>query len=223
MYKRQILSDVEGLFTADPRLSSQASLVEEVKKIDLEIEEMAGGEGNYFSTGGMKSKIIAARMATLSGIGVIIASGKDFSVLQEIGEGKKRGTFFWPEEKHLPGKKRWIAFAMIPRGSVLIDKGAKKAILDQKSLLPAGVIAVEGNFDLGDCVEILGPSRELVGRGITNYSSEELKKILGLHTDEVREVLGGKDFDEEVVHTDNLVLLGEMCIRDRDYCSPARH
>jgi len=203
-----ILSDVEGLFTVDPRLSSQASLVEEVKKIDLEIEEMAGGEGNYFSTGGMKSKIIAARMATLSGIGVIIASGKDFSVLQEIGEGKKRGTFFWPEEKHLPGKKRWIAFAMIPRGSVLIDKGAKKAILDQKSLLPAGVIAVEGNFDLGDCVEILGPSRELVGRGITNYSSEELKKILGLHTDEVREVLGGKDFDEEVVHTDNLVLLG---------------
>jgi len=216
-----ILSDVEGLFTADPRVLPQASLIEEVKKIDLEIEEMAGGEGNYFSTGGMKSKIIAARMATLSGTGVIIASGKDFSVLQEIGEGKKRGTFFWPEEKHLPGRKRWIAFAMMPRGSVLIDKGAKKAILTQKSLLPAGVKAVEGNFDLGDCVEILGPARELVGRGITNYSSEELKKILGLHTEEVKEVLGGKDFDEEVVHADNLVLLGgDWCGRKGERYRP---
>jgi len=203
-----ILSDVEGLFTADPRLSPQASLVEEVKKINGEIEEMAGGKGNYFSAGGMKSKIIAARMATLSGIGVIIASGKDFSVLQEIGEGKKRGTFFWPEKKRLSGRKRWIAFAMMPQGKVLIDEGAKEALLGQKSLLPAGVKDVEGNFDLGDCVEILGPSRELVGRGITNYSSEELRKILGLHTEEVREIWGGKDFDEEVVHADNLVLLG---------------
>lgn len=97
---------------------------------------------------------------------------------------------------------------MMPRGRVLIDKGAKKALLAQKSLLPAGVKEVEGSFDLGDCVEILGPSRELVGRGITNYSSEELKKILGLHTEEVREIWGGKDFDEEVVHADNLVLLG---------------
>jgi len=203
-----ILSDVEGLFTADPRLSPQASLVEEVKKINGEIEEMAGGKGNYFSAGGMKSKIIAARMATLSGIGVIIASGKDFSVLQEIGEGKERGTFFWPEKKRLSGRKRWIAFAMMPQGKVLIDEGAKEALLGQKSLLPAGVKDVEGNFDLGDCVEILGPSRELVGRGITNYSSEELRKILGLHTEEVREIWGGKDFDEEVVHADNLVLLG---------------
>ena len=147
-------------------------------------------------------------MATLSGIGVIIASGKDFSVLQEIGEGKKRGTFFWPEKKRLSGRKRWIAFAMMPQGKVLIDEGAKEALLGQKSLLPAGVKDVEGNFDLGDCVEILGPSRELVGRGITNYSSEELRKILGLHTEEVREIWGGKDFDEEVVHADNLVLLG---------------
>ncbi len=203
-----ILSDIEGLFTADPRLLPQASLVEEVEKVDRRIEEMAGGRGNPFSTGGMKSKIIAARMATLSGIGVIVASGKNFSILQEIGEGKRRGTFFWPEEKRLPGRKRWIAFAMIPRGSVVIDEGAKEALLAQKSLLPAGVKGVEGNFDLGDCVEILGPSGELVGRGITNYSSEELQKILGLHTEEVREVLGGKDFDEEVVHADNLVLLG---------------
>ena len=162
----------------------------------------------------MKSKIIAARMATLSGIGVIVASGKNFSILQEIGEGKRRGTFFWPEEKRLPGRKRWIAFAMIPRGSVVIDEGAKEALLAQKSLLPAGVKGVEGNFDLGDCVEILGPSGELVGRGITNYSSEELQKILGLHTEEVREVLGGKDFDEEVVHADNLVLLGESDMRE---------
>jgi glutamate 5-kinase len=100
-----ILSDVEGLFTADPRLVPQATLVEEVRKINGEIEEMAGEKGNYFSAGGMKSKIIAARMATLSGIGVIIASGKDFSILHEIGEGKRRGTFFWPEKKHLSEEK----------------------------------------------------------------------------------------------------------------------
>jgi glutamate 5-kinase len=202
-----ILSDVEGLFTSDPRIDSSSSLVREVKVITREIEEMAGGSGSRIATGGMQSKIVAAKVATLSGIGVIIASGKDFSVLQRICRGEEVGTFFHPREKSLKSKKRWIAFGMIPRGKILVDDGAKKALYEKKSLLPAGVKAVHGDFEMGDCVEVVGNGGELIARGITNYSADELQRILGMHTGEVERVLGGRNCDEEVIHIDNLVLL----------------
>ena len=202
-----ILSDVEGLFTSDPRIDPASSLVREVKVITREIEEMAGGSGSRIATGGMQSKIVAAKVATLSGIGVIIASGKDFSVLQRIYRGEEVGTFFHPREKSLKSKKRWIAFGMIPRGKILVDDGAKKALYEKKSLLPAGVKAVHGDFEMGDCVEVVGNGGELIARGITNYSADELQRILGMHTGEVEKVLGGRNCDEEVIHIDNLVLL----------------
>ena len=202
-----ILSDVEGLFTSDPRIDSSSSLVQEVKVITREIEEMAGGRGSRIATGGMQSKIVAAKIATLSGIGVIIASGKDFSVLQRICRGEEVGTFFHPRKKSLKSKKRWIAFGMIPRGKILVDDGAKKALYEKKSLLQAGVKAVHGDFEMGDCVEVVGNGGELIARGITNYSADELQRILGMHTGEVEKVLGGRSCDEEVIHIDNLVLL----------------
>ncbi|MGC8778799.1 MAG: glutamate 5-kinase, partial [Candidatus Caldatribacteriaceae bacterium] len=129
-----ILSDVEGLFTADPRKDSSSSLVPEVPAITRAVEEMAGGRGSHVATGGMRSKIMAAKIAVLSGIGVIVASGKDFSVLQRISRGEEVGTFFHPRGKSLKSKKRWIAFGMIPRGKIIVDEGAERALYEKKSL-----------------------------------------------------------------------------------------
>ncbi|MEN3185383.1 MAG: glutamate 5-kinase [Atribacterota bacterium] len=204
-----ILSDVEGLFTSDPRLDGSSSLVKEVKVIDQEIEKMAGDTGSGIAIGGMRSKIMAAKMAVLSGIGVVIASGKDFSILPRIYRGEEVGTFFYPREKSLKSKKRWIAFGMLPRGKIAIDKGAERALHEKKSLLPAGVQAVYGDFEVGDCVEITGNKGRVIARGIVNYSAEELQRILGLHTNEVERVLGERSSEEEVVHIDNLVLLDD--------------
>ncbi len=211
-----ILSDVEGLYTADPRVVATPSLIKEVKSIDREIEAMAGDKGSLVSTGGMRSKIMAAKIATLSGMGVIIASGKDFSVLRRICAGEEIGTFFYPEEHTLRSKKRWIAFGMIPKGKLVIDDGAKKALYKRKSLLPAGIKAVYGGFEVGDCVEVMSEGQELVAKGIVNYSSEELQRIIGLHTKNVEMVLGEKDYEEEVIHIDNLVLLGGGKYERRD-------
>lgn len=205
-----ILSDVPGLFESDPRHSPHASLVKEVQTIDADIERMAGGEGSSLSTGGMRSKILAAKIATLSGIGVIIASGRDFGILPRLLAGEDLGTFFYPAERSLKGRKRWIAFGMIPQGTVHVDEGAKKALMEGKSLLPAGIVSLSGHFDAGDCVEVRGPGGELVGRGIVNYSSEELQKIRGLRSVEIEDILGHRDVSEEVIHADDFVLFGGM-------------
>ncbi|MGQ9472827.1 MAG: glutamate 5-kinase [Candidatus Caldatribacteriaceae bacterium] len=202
-----ILSDVEGLFTSDPRRDSSSTLIEEVRIIDQEIETAAGGQGSVIATGGMRSKIVAAKIAVLSGMSVLIASGQDFSILQRISRGEKVGTFFYPRKRSLKSKKRWIAFGMIPKGVISIDEGAKKALSEYKSLLPAGVKMVEGEFEIGDCVEVRGKDGELIARGIVNYSSEELQKIIGLRTSEAEKILGERAYEEEVIHIDNLVLL----------------
>lgn len=205
-----ILSDVDGLYSSDPRRSPGARLISEVRIIDAEIENMAGGKGSILATGGMRSKILAAKIATLSGIGVVIASGKDFGIIPRLLTGDSLGTFFHPAERSLRGKKRWIAFGMIPRGTVTVDEGAKKALLEGKSLLPAGIVDLSGHFDAGDCVEVRGTEGKLVGRGIVNYSSEELRKIRGLRSAIIEEILGHRDFSEEVIHADDFVVFGGM-------------
>lgn len=204
-----ILSDVEGLFTRNPRLFEDATLVKEVLFIDEEIERMAGEKGSNFSTGGMKSKIMAARMATFSGAGVIIASGKNFEVIRDIFSLREVGTFFYPQEKSIRSRKRWIAFGMLPSGKIFVDEGAKKALSRGKSLLPAGVKGVEGDFEVGDCVEIFDTSNRKIGRGLVNYSSKELRMISGLKTHQAREILQRENPEEEVIHADNLILLEE--------------
>jgi len=209
-----ILSDVEGLYTDDPRRSPQAELIPEVRFINEEIERMAKKEGTALATGGMRSKILAARIATLSGIGVIVASGRDFGILPRLLTGEALGTFFYPAEHSLRGKKRWIAFGMIPQGQIVVDEGAKRALFEKKSLLPAGVVSVLGRFGAGDCVEVVSEEGELIGRGIVNYSSEELGKIRGLRSTKIEEILGQGDWSEEVIHADDFVFLGGKCDGD---------
>lgn len=203
-----ILSDVAGLYSSDPRRSRDAELIPEVRVIDAEVERMAGDRGSALATGGMRSKILAAKIATLSGIGVVVASGKDFGVIPRLLAGENLGTFFYPVERSLKGKKRWIAFGMIPQGTIRVDNGAKRALFEGKSLLPAGIVDFSGHFDAGDCVEIRDAEGTLIGRGIVNYSSEELKKIRGLRSTVIEEILGHRDFSEEVIHADDVVLFG---------------
>ena len=202
-----ILSDIEGLFTADPKKNPGATLIKEVERIDSHIENMAGCEGSSVATGGMKSKIMACRMATFSGIGVVLASGKDFSIIQKIFDHEDVGTFFYPQTKALKNRKRWIAFGMMTRGRVIIDRGAHHAILTNKSLLPAGIKGVQGTFDSGDCIEVIDEEGHSIAKGLVNFSSSELEKIRGLHTTELNDIFFHQDYDIEVIHIDNMVLL----------------
>ncbi|MCX6091180.1 MAG: glutamate 5-kinase, partial [Candidatus Atribacteria bacterium] len=201
-----ILSDVDGLFSADPKKDPTATLIPEVPRVSSDIESMAGGEGTTVSTGGMKSKVLAARIASISGAGVILASGKDFGILHRIMHGETVGTFFYPQPETLKNRKRWIAFGMMIHGKIFIDFGAAEALLQNKSLLPAGIRKVTGTFDVGDCVEIMDETGCLMGRGMVNYSSTELKKIHGLHSTELRVIFPDRIFEEEVIHIDNMVL-----------------
>ncbi|HSV30903.1 MAG TPA: glutamate 5-kinase [Atribacteraceae bacterium] len=204
-----ILSDIEGLYTTDPKKDPHATFIRKVDYIDKMIEDMAGGQGSVFSAGGMKSKITAARIATWSGIGTIIASGKDFSILSDILSGKERGTYFSPLPKALRSRKRWIGFGMICQGTIIVDEGAEKAISGNKSLLPAGITGSVGSFEPGDCVEIRGKSGRLIARGLVNYSSDELKAISGCHSDQLQKKWPDRVASPEVVHVDNLALFPE--------------
>ena len=154
----------------------------------------------------MKSKILAARKVTSIGIPCIIAPGKKKKVLSDIMAGHETGTLFLPQASHLNSKKYWIAFTLRPRGRLIIDDGAKKAILDKgKSLLPSGITAVEGEFTTGDPVNCVDREGNLLGKGLVNYSSDDIHRIIGLKTSQIYSALGHKDYDE-VIHRDNLVI-----------------
>jgi len=204
-----ILSDVEGLYTGDPKKDPSAELVPEVAVIDQEVEKMGGGTGSSFSTGGMKSKIIASHIATRSGTGVIVASGKDFSSLRSILQGEAVGTLFHPHKRAIKSRKRWIGFGMMCRGNIVVDQGAEKALRSHKSLLPAGVKTCEGNFDVGDCVDIRSEEGQSLGRGLVNFSAEELSRIRGMHTSDLKEVLSENGISPVVIHVDNFVLFSD--------------
>lgn len=201
-----LLSDIDGLYTANPRENSDAELIEVVEEITPEIEQLAGGAGSKVGTGGMVTKLQAARIATNSGIPMVIADGKNPGVLRRVIAGEKCGTLFIPQENKLHARKRWIAFNSDTHGSITVDQGAYRAIKEHgKSLLPIGVISVGGFFEPGNVVRILSPDGEEFARGITNYSSEELDKIKGKKSGDIEHILGYKDYDE-VVHRDNLAL-----------------
>lgn len=201
-----ILTDIGGLMTEDPR-RGRGKLVREVRSIGPEVEALARGAGSARGTGGMVSKIRAVKMVVASGEAAIIADGREKDVLRRLFRGEEVGTFFHPAGERMGGRKRWIAFFLKPRGRVVIDDGAASAVLERgTSLLPAGVRKVEGDFRSGDTVAILTLAGREIARGLTNYSSEELLRIKGLKTGEVRKVLGYKEYDE-IVHRDNLVLV----------------
>ncbi len=202
-----MLSDIQGLYTADPKEDKNAQLISEVEKITPAMFKAAGKALEEHSSGGMAAKLEAARIATASGIGVVIAPGKGPHVLDKVINGNRIGTYFHPYKRKLRGQKHWIAFGARPGGTIIIDRGARDALLHGgKSLLPAGVIECRGNFDAGDPVEVIDESGKRVARGLSGMSSNELNEVKGLRTDEAARRLG-EDICEEVIHRDYLVIL----------------
>jgi glutamate 5-kinase len=202
-----ILSDVEGLYTEDPGRSSRARLIQYVEEITPELEEMAGGAGSAFGTGGMYSKILAAKRAVNHGIAVHIISGRKDGLLESLLKGEPCGTLFKPKEERLSSRKGWIAYGSRSKGNLILDEGAVKALVKGgKSLLPSGIVSVEGHFDTGDAVYCLDAKGNRIAKGLTNYSSSEVNKIMGKRTSDIEKNLGYK-YSEEVIHRDNLVLV----------------
>jgi len=200
------LTSTPGLYDCNPAESKKAKLIGLVREITSEIEAVATAETSSVGTGGMKSKILAAKKVTAMGIPCVIAPGKRKHVLTDILAGKEIGTLFLPMADRLNSKKYWIAFTLRSRGRLIIDDGAKKALLDKgKSLLPSGIIDVEGDFDLGDPVSCVDREGTSLAKGLVNFSSAEIRKIMGLKTSQIYQVLGHKDYDE-IIHRDNLVI-----------------
>ncbi|MGM0366947.1 MAG: glutamate 5-kinase [Actinomycetota bacterium] len=197
-----ILSDVDGLYDRSPSQDG-AKVVPMVKKVTGEIEQVAGGIGSIYGSGGMASKIKAAKICSYSGIGMVIANSREKVVIGKILDGMDIGTFFVPEkEKKVKSVKRWIAFGMRAKGSVVIDKGAEKAIVKNgKSLLPVGVVKASGNFNRGDTLKVYSMDNQLIAKGISNFSKKELARVKGKKENQVIAELG-ESTSCEVIHRD---------------------
>ena len=201
-----ILSDVDGLYSKNPNEDINARLITNIPKVDNKIKAIAGDSSNAVGTGGMFSKVLAAQRATGYGIPVVIMSGRKQGLLCRLLGGESIGSFFEPVKKRLCSRKRWIAHGINEKGIVVIDEGAAKAVTEQgKSLLPTGILAVRGQFKIGDSICCISLQGETVARGITNYSSEDLAKIKGEKSNRIESILGYK-YSDEVIHRDNLVL-----------------
>lgn len=200
------LTSTTGLYNRNPTVCEDAELIPLVAACTEEIEAMATDDTTSVGMGGMKSKVLAAKKVTASGIPYIIAPGREPGVLAAIFAGQNKGTLFLPTGGHLKSRKHWIAFTLRPRGRLYLDAGAQKAILeDGKSLLPSGIIRSEGNFSIGDAVTCMDQTGTPLATGLVNYSAADLGRIKGLKTSEVEKVLGYKDYDE-VIHRDNLAV-----------------
>jgi glutamate 5-kinase len=202
-----ILTNVDGLYDCDPRKSSVPKLIREVKDFSDDLKKLCGGASSETSVGGMASKLEAARIATLSGIGMVLANGERPHILRDIFSGECEATYFHPRPQAISGRKRWIAFGAAPRGKISVDGGARRALMENgKSLLPSGVTDVSGDFDKGDTVSIIDEGKKEIARGLVNYSADEVHKIMGSHSSKIPKLLGHKDYDE-VIHRDNLAVL----------------
>jgi glutamate 5-kinase len=200
-----ILSDVDGLMTGDPRRSRDARLIPIVPRIDAAIVRAARRTPSSQGVGGMATKVEAARIATASGTATVIMSGVGARPLARLLDGERCGTLFLPVERAPSARRRWLAFGLPVRGMLVIDDGARDALRRGKSLLPAGVVGVEGTFEPGEAVVIRDTRGEEVARGLVNYPSGQIGRIKGVRSAQIADVLGGKTHDE-VVHRDNLVL-----------------
>lgn len=202
-----ILSDVDGLYSEDPKSSKAAKVIPFVDTITSELEGRAGGSGSAVGTGGMYSKVLAAKKAVSFGVRVNIINGRKKGLIVSLLSGKQYGTEFVPQDKKISSRKGWIAYAVKPKGSIVLDDGAVNALLKSgKSLLPSGISKVDGVFDTGDAVFCLSSSGRRIAKGIVNYSSLDIEKIKGRKTTEIEPVLGYK-YSDEVIHRDNLVVL----------------
>lgn len=201
-----VLSDQTGFFTADPRKHSHSQFVDVVPVITEDIRKAAGRAGSQGGTGGMITKVQAAEIVTGSGEMMVLADGKERDVVSRILSGENIGTLFLPQTQK-SSRKRWIAYSRPPKGKLLVDNGARNALVDRgKSLLASGVRGVEGEFEYGDTVSCLDENRDEFGRGLVNYNTEDVAKIIGKRTSEIERILGSRYYDE-VIHRDNLVLM----------------
>ncbi|NOX33219.1 MAG: glutamate 5-kinase [Deltaproteobacteria bacterium] len=201
-----ILTDIEGLYDKDPRKFTDASLIPRVTSFKENIEEYASHIPGTLGTGGMLSKIQAARKVTSAGIPMIVARGNTPNVLLRLFKGEDLGTYFVPKKEKMASRKCWIAYTLAPKGSLIIDDGAYQAVRQNgKSLLPIGVVAVEGDFEEGAAVSFKTLSNEVIGTGLVNYRSSDINLIKGLKSCQIEACLGGKHYDE-VIHRNNLVL-----------------
>jgi glutamate 5-kinase len=199
-----LLSDIDGLYTADPRRDRDASHIPLVQTITPEIEAMGGEPPPGYSSGGMRTKLVAARIATQAGCAMAIAVGNVERPLQALERGA-RCTWFLPAPEGRSARKRWIAGSLSPQGVLTVDAGAAKALAGGRSLLPAGVNAVEGVFERGDAVTIVGPDGAILGRGLSAYASADAERIANHRSDEIEAILGWRGRDE-MIHRDDLVL-----------------
>lgn len=203
-----ILTDIDGLYDADPRTNPDARLIHTVRSITRELERVAGGSGSSVGTGGMASKVKAARRAALFGIPTVILNGTTPSVIPRFFDGDEVGTLFLPAPRALNRRKHWIAHSLRPKGRVIVDEGAGRALArGGKSLLPSGVIDCQGAFDRGSSVRVLLPDGTEIARGISDYSSAEIERIRGHHSREIEEILGYR-YGDEIIHRDNMVVTG---------------
>lgn len=208
-----LLTVVDGLYDSDPSTNPQTSPLTTVPYIDGSVMDMAGGSRSSLGTGGMRSKLRAARLATAAGESVIIANGTRPGVLDAIFAGERVGTLFLPHGSSVPAWKRWLGFATRPKGRLVVDAGARQAVQDKgRSLLPIGIVKITGPageesvaFGKGDVVALCDVAGTEFARGLTNYSAADVRRICGLRTDQIGEILGALPY-EEVVHRDNLVV-----------------
>ncbi|MBU4185043.1 MAG: glutamate 5-kinase [Proteobacteria bacterium] len=204
------LTDIDGLYNKDPRKHPDAELIPLITTINKEIEKYASDIPGALGTGGMLTKILAAKKVTSAGIPMLIARGEKPDILIKLFSGEEHGTFFIPKKEKLANRKCWIAFTLKPKGIIRIDDGAASAILNRgKSLLPSGIVDVEGEFSVGAAVEFRRENNdEILGTGLVNYSSSDIRKIMGLKSGKIKECLGYKPYDE-VIHRDNLAITCE--------------
>ena len=201
------LTDVEALYDSNPAVNPSAKPIYTVTKVTDEILDMAGHSKSMLGTGGMRSKIIAAKMVSAGGGSSFIGPGKKKDILKHLFSGEKVGTFFLPQAEKMQGRKRWIAYVLKSKGELILDDGAVQSISRRgKSLLASGIVAIDGIFDVGDSVRCLDQRKKPVAVGLTNYNSSDLNNIRGMKSDKFSQILGFKEHDE-VMHRDNLVIL----------------
>lgn len=201
-----ILSDVDGLYDSDPAENPGAELIQVVERVTAKIEAMGGKTNGTLGTGGMATKLKAAKKAALSGVGTLIVNGRTPHILQQVFAGEDVGTYFLPAQSKLTAKKQWIAFSKKPRGKLLIDEGGRQAVIKRgKSLLPSGICGVDGGFERGDAVRLCDRDGKEFARGVVAYSLAETLRIMGKQCAEIEKVLGYK-YRDEVVCRDDLVL-----------------
>jgi glutamate 5-kinase len=201
------LTDVDALYDHNPITHPNAKPIYTVSEVDDEIQSMVGHSKSLLGTGGMGSKIKAAQMVAAGGACSFIGPGKRKNILKHLFSGEMIGTFFLPQKEKMQSRKRWIAYVLKPQGKIILDKGACSAISKNgRSLLPSGVVGVEGDFKKGDSVRCVDLNGEPIAVGLSNFNHETISKIKGMRTEEIRKLLGYRE-SEEVMHRDNMVIL----------------